>query len=68
MVIHLLIILSLLQNVITYNAELVVEANVGTIKGLEADDGDYYMYKGVPYGLVDPNNPFGVSIVYSRNC
>lgn len=34
----------------------------GPVRGLRADDGDYTMYLGVPYGFVDENNPFGVSI------
>ncbi|XP_075989786.1 bile salt-activated lipase-like isoform X2 [Anticarsia gemmatalis] len=36
-----------------------VETPQGLIKGLQADDGDYAMFLGVPYGVIDDNNPFG---------
>ncbi|KAJ8726747.1 hypothetical protein PYW08_015144 [Mythimna loreyi] len=38
-----------------------VDTNVGLIRGLRADDGDYDMFLGIPYGQVDPENPFGKS-------
>ena len=38
-----------------------VDTNVGLIRGLRADDGDYAMFLGIPYAQVDPENPFGVS-------
>lgn len=34
----------------------------GLIRGLRANDGDYAMFLGIPYGIVDYENPFGVSI------
>lgn len=39
----------------------VVQTNVGYIKGLKAEDGDYSMFMGIPYAEVDRNNVFGVS-------
>ena len=41
-----------------------VDTNVGLIRGLRANDGDYAMFLGIPYAQVDPEKPFGVS---SRN-
>ncbi|KAJ8724754.1 hypothetical protein PYW07_015712 [Mythimna separata] len=38
-----------------------VDSNVGLIRGLKADDGDYAMFLGIPYAQVDPENPFGES-------
>lgn len=35
----------------------------GLVRGLAANDGDYYMYLGIPYGAVDLNNPFGVNFI-----
>lgn len=43
------------------HANPVVNAKLGKIKGLQADDGDYSMYLGIPYGDIDENKPFGVS-------
>lgn len=42
--------------------DAVIESGAGTIKGLRASDGNYFMYLGIPYAKIDPNNPFGVSI------
>lgn len=39
-----------------------VNTNVGLIRGLRANDGDYSMFLGIPFAQVDVNNPFGVSI------
>lgn len=41
--------------------ERIVETNVGRIRGTKADDGDFYQFMGIPYGMVDDNNRFGVS-------
>ncbi|XP_034838912.1 esterase FE4-like [Maniola hyperantus] len=38
-----------------------VQTNQGLIRGQRGEDGDYYMFLGIPYGQVDENNPFGVS-------
>lgn len=42
--------------------DLVVNTNVGSVRGLRAEDGDYAMFLGIPYADIDKNNPFGVSI------
>lgn len=39
----------------------IVNTNVGTIRGLKAEDGDYSMFMGIPFAEVDSDNPFGVS-------
>lgn len=39
-----------------------VDTKVGLIRGLKAEDGDYSMFLGIPYGKVEESNPFGVSI------
>lgn len=39
----------------------IVQTKVGRIRGTKADDGDYYQFMGIPYGMVDDNNRFGVS-------
>lgn len=38
-----------------------VETKVGLIRGLSASDGDYSMFLGIPFGVVNETNPFGVS-------
>lgn len=38
-----------------------VETKVGLIRGLKASDGDYSMFLGIPFGVVNETNPFGVS-------
>lgn len=35
--------------------------NQGLVRGLRSSDGTYSSFLGIPYALVDPNNPFGVS-------
>ncbi|CAB3221764.1 unnamed protein product [Arctia plantaginis] len=50
--------------VCTVNSEikdLLVETDIGFIKGLRADDGDYTMFLGVPFAEVNTSNPFGVA-------
>ncbi|CAB3258064.1 unnamed protein product [Arctia plantaginis] len=37
----------------------VVMTPSGPLRGVRADEGDFTMYLGVPYGVVDENNPFG---------
>lgn len=39
----------------------VIETKLGSIEGLWASDGDYSMFMGVPYAMVNETNPFGVS-------
>ncbi|XP_075972380.1 cholinesterase-like [Anticarsia gemmatalis] len=41
-----------------------VDTEVGLIRGLRADDGDYSMFLGIPFAKVDENNPFGASVPY----
>ncbi|XP_026747799.1 esterase FE4-like [Trichoplusia ni] len=36
----------------------------GQIRGVRAEDGDYDGYYGIPYALVDEDNPFGPSTPY----
>lgn len=48
--------------------ERTVETKVGRIKGTKADDGDYYQFMGIPYGMVDNNNRFGVSNLLKCFC
>lgn len=42
-------------------ADPIVSTTVGLIRGVRADDGDYNMFMGIPYGHVNQSNPFGVS-------
>lgn len=55
--------LLLLCNGIIANPRIdpLVETNVGLIRGLRASDGDYSMFLGIPFGVVNETNPFGVS-------
>ncbi|XP_013141514.1 PREDICTED: cholinesterase-like isoform X3 [Papilio polytes] len=39
-----------------------VDTKVGLIRGLKAEDGDYSMFLGIPYGKVEESNPFGPSL------
>lgn len=59
--------LSLLSFVINTNGlarvDPLVDTNVGLIRGLQATDGDYSMFLGIPYANVNHTNPFGVSFV-----
>ncbi|XP_026326617.1 juvenile hormone esterase-like [Hyposmocoma kahamanoa] len=43
-----------------------VETKVGLIRGLTASDGDYSMFLGIPFGVVDETNPFGPSTPYPK--
>ncbi|XP_026749533.1 bile salt-activated lipase [Galleria mellonella] len=43
-----------------------VNSNAGLIRGLQASDGDYSMFLGIPYAKVNESNPFGVSIPQER--
>nr|AJN91203.2 carboxylesterase [Cnaphalocrocis medinalis] len=40
----------------------VVTTTLGLIRGVKADDGDYNMFMGIPYGRVNQSNPFGKAI------
>lgn len=40
-----------------------VSTNRGLIRGLQFGDG-YAKFLGIPYAVVDENNPFGVSLVF----
>ncbi|XP_073967570.1 juvenile hormone esterase-like [Choristoneura fumiferana] len=42
----------------------VVNTNVGSIRGLRAEDGNYSMFMGIPFAEVDRDNPFGNAIPY----
>ncbi|CAB3241211.1 unnamed protein product [Arctia plantaginis] len=43
-----------------------VNTDAGLIKGLQADDGDYSMFLGIPFGKVDEANPFGAATPYPK--
>lgn len=43
-------------------ADSVVNTKLGQIRGTKADDGDYFMFLGIPYAQVNKSNPFGVSL------
>ncbi|CAB3241207.1 unnamed protein product [Arctia plantaginis] len=43
-----------------------VNADVGLIKGLRGDDGDYSMFLGIPFGKVDEENPFSAATPYPK--
>ncbi|CAB3221758.1 unnamed protein product [Arctia plantaginis] len=42
-----------------HNKNVIIDVGEGTIKGLKAPDGEYYMYLGIPYAKVDESNYFG---------
>ncbi|XP_061706654.1 uncharacterized protein LOC133517370 isoform X2 [Cydia pomonella] len=64
---------SLLINALTFQASVselqlgpelsrpVVHTPVGSYRGLQAQDGNYSMFLGIPYARVDPDNVFGKS-------
>ncbi|CAK1592678.1 unnamed protein product [Parnassius mnemosyne] len=41
-----------------------VNTKKGLIRGLQASDGDYSMFLGIPYARVNDSNPFGPSVPY----
>ncbi|NP_001121785.1 alpha-esterase 49 precursor [Bombyx mori] len=43
-----------------------VETELGLIKGLRANDGDYAMFLGIPFGKVNASNPFGDATAYGK--
>ncbi|XP_045526794.1 cholinesterase-like [Pieris brassicae] len=49
-----------------FSDPLLVEAPQGLFRGVPADDGDYTMFLGIPYGRVDPENPFGAAQPHPR--
>ncbi|XP_041983340.1 esterase FE4-like isoform X1 [Aricia agestis] len=46
--------------------EPLVQTEVGLIRGLQAEDGDYAMFLGVPYAKVNEDNPFGEAQPYPK--
>ncbi|XP_063636034.1 juvenile hormone esterase-like [Cydia splendana] len=42
----------------------IVHTPVGCFRGLRAQDGNYFMFLGIPYARVDPDNVFGPSTPY----
>ncbi|KAJ8704764.1 hypothetical protein PYW08_012084 [Mythimna loreyi] len=38
-----------------------VDTSAGLIRGLQSQDGDYAVFLGVPYAVVDENNPFSAA-------
>lgn len=62
----LLVIISLLLSneiIAISRIDPLVETNVGLIRGLSASDGDYSMFLGIPYAVINETNPFGVSVL-----
>nr|UXP71986.1 esterase [Manduca sexta] len=51
----------LLPNIVTGEKPL-LKTRLGLIQGLEADDGDYYMFLGIPYAKINESNLFGESL------
>ncbi|XP_047989796.1 carboxylesterase 4A-like [Leguminivora glycinivorella] len=45
----------------------IVHTPVGIYRGLRAQDGNYSMFLGIPYAIVDPQNVFGPSIPHKFN-
>ncbi|XP_013163355.1 PREDICTED: esterase FE4-like [Papilio xuthus] len=41
-----------------------VQTKKGLIRGVQATDGDYAMFMGIPYAKVNESNPFGTSLPY----
>ncbi|KAJ0169675.1 hypothetical protein K1T71_014860 [Dendrolimus kikuchii] len=41
---------------------LSVTTKLGVVRGLNSDNGEYVMFLGVPYGVVNESNPFGSSL------
>ncbi|XP_041983342.1 esterase FE4-like isoform X2 [Aricia agestis] len=44
-----------------------VDTNQGLIRGLQADDGAYSKFLGIPYAQVNSSNPFGGSFPYPKS-
>ncbi|XP_050679064.1 bile salt-activated lipase-like [Leptidea sinapis] len=57
----LLFLLASAHAEISSRLDPLVDTKQGLIRGLQADDGDYSMFLGIPYGQVDLDNPFGPS-------
>lgn len=38
----------------------------GLVRGQRATDGDYTTFLGIPYAVVEEDNPFGVSTILSH--
>ncbi|XP_028033411.1 esterase FE4-like [Bombyx mandarina] len=52
--------------VVTFESFPQVKTKLGTIVGLYSSDGNYNMYMGVPYAMVNKSNPFGDSQPYPK--
>ncbi|CAB3241209.1 unnamed protein product [Arctia plantaginis] len=67
MVFKTFIIAAILQ-VVTGRTRIgpLVNTDAGLIKGLQADDGDYSMFLGIPFGKVDEANPFSAATPYPK--
>ncbi|XP_023938942.1 juvenile hormone esterase [Bicyclus anynana] len=48
------------------NVGPLVQTNQGLIRGLQADDGDYSMFLGIPFGKVQEDNPFGPALPHPK--
>lgn len=48
-------------NVISTDDIPEVTRKLGEIRGLQADDGDYYTYLAISYADIEKDKPFGVS-------
>ncbi|XP_013141526.1 PREDICTED: acetylcholinesterase-like [Papilio polytes] len=54
------------KNLCLARVDPLVDTNVGLIRGLQATDGDYSMFLGIPYAKVNHTNPFGPSIPLNK--
>ncbi|XP_059061195.1 cholinesterase 2-like [Achroia grisella] len=68
MAVKMRLIFSIIFIIQYYNVECsklrldpLVESNAGLIRGLQASDGDYSMFLGIPFAKVNESNPFGIS-------
>ncbi|XP_013141513.1 PREDICTED: juvenile hormone esterase-like isoform X2 [Papilio polytes] len=60
------IYLTLFSKCHSKSLDTLVNTKVGLIRGLKAEDGEYSMFLGIPFGKVEENNPFGPSIPYGH--
>lgn len=66
MKVNILGVILLISYVQSYNLRIdpLVLINQGLVRGQKASDGDYTSFLGIPYAVVDEDNPFGVSTQY----